>query len=38
MAATWTQRGAPPRPAPLRRRVLAQLRDPLIMVLLGAAP
>ncbi|MEW2582938.1 cation-translocating P-type ATPase [Streptomyces virginiae] len=28
---------APPRPTPLHRRVLAQLRDPLIMVLLGAA-
>ncbi|MFB7169953.1 cation-translocating P-type ATPase [Streptomyces sp. NPDC056254] len=28
---------APPRPTPLYRRVLAQLRDPLIMVLLGAA-
>ncbi|MFH8893599.1 cation-translocating P-type ATPase [Streptomyces sp. NPDC017949] len=27
----------PPRPTPLHRRVLAQLRDPLIMVLLGAA-
>ncbi|WP_046776729.1 cation-translocating P-type ATPase [Streptomyces yangpuensis] len=27
----------PPRPTPLYRRVLAQLRDPLIMVLLGAA-
>lgn len=26
----------PPRPTPLHRRVLAQLRDPLIMVLLGA--
>ncbi|MFC9582339.1 cation-translocating P-type ATPase [Streptomyces yangpuensis] len=28
---------APPPPTPLHRRVLAQLRDPLIMVLLGAA-
>ncbi|WP_455712076.1 HAD-IC family P-type ATPase [Streptomyces lavendulae] len=28
---------APPRPTPLHRRVLAQLRDPLILVLLGAA-
>ncbi|MEF2524748.1 MULTISPECIES: cation-translocating P-type ATPase [Streptomyces] len=28
---------SPPRPTPLHRRVLAQLRDPLIMVLLGAA-
>ncbi|MEC4570203.1 cation-translocating P-type ATPase [Streptomyces virginiae] len=28
---------APPRPTPLHERVLAQLRDPLIMVLLGAA-
>ncbi|MFD8410955.1 cation-translocating P-type ATPase [Streptomyces sp. NPDC059650] len=28
---------SPPRPTPLYRRVLAQLRDPLIMVLLGAA-
>ncbi|MFE4867507.1 cation-translocating P-type ATPase [Streptomyces sp. NPDC056682] len=28
---------APPRPTPLRFRILAQLRDPLIMVLLGAA-
>ncbi|MFI8100771.1 cation-translocating P-type ATPase [Streptomyces sp. NPDC086023] len=28
---------APPPPTPLYRRVLAQLRDPLIMVLLGAA-
>ncbi|MGW5342717.1 HAD-IC family P-type ATPase [Streptomyces sp. HUAS TT3] len=27
----------PPRPTPLYRRVLAQLRDPLIMVLIGAA-
>ncbi|WP_060177391.1 cation-translocating P-type ATPase [Streptomyces sp. IMTB 1903] len=27
----------PPRPTPLYRRVLAQLRDPLILVLLGAA-
>ncbi|MFF9009784.1 cation-translocating P-type ATPase [Streptomyces goshikiensis] len=27
----------PPRPTPLHHRVLAQLRDPLIMVLLGAA-
>ncbi|MFE4208991.1 cation-translocating P-type ATPase [Streptomyces goshikiensis] len=27
----------PPRPTPLHQRVLAQLRDPLIMVLLGAA-
>lgn len=27
---------APPRSTPLHRRVLAQLRDPLIMVLLGA--
>ncbi|MFD8637849.1 cation-translocating P-type ATPase [Streptomyces sp. NPDC059533] len=27
---------APPSPTPLHRRVLAQLRDPLIMVLLGA--
>lgn len=28
---------APPRPTPVYQRVLAQLRDPLIMVLLGAA-
>ncbi|MGW1518578.1 cation-translocating P-type ATPase [Streptomyces sp. NPDC002287] len=28
---------APPRPTPLHQRVLGQLRDPLIMVLLGAA-
>ncbi|WP_190344248.1 cation-translocating P-type ATPase [Streptomyces venezuelae] len=28
---------SPPRPTPLYSRVLAQLRDPLIMVLLGAA-
>ncbi|MFJ8160075.1 cation-translocating P-type ATPase [Streptomyces sp. NPDC096136] len=28
---------APPPPTPLHQRVLAQLRDPLIMVLLGAA-
>ncbi|MFJ5806558.1 cation-translocating P-type ATPase [Streptomyces sp. NPDC093093] len=27
---------APPRPTPLHQRVLAQLRDPLILVLLGA--
>ncbi|MFI8363934.1 cation-translocating P-type ATPase [Streptomyces sp. NPDC085612] len=31
-----TNEVAPPRPTPLYRRVLAQLRDPLIMVLLGA--
>ncbi|MFE3760218.1 cation-transporting P-type ATPase [Streptomyces sp. NPDC059104] len=29
---------SPPRPTPLHRRVPARLRDPLIMVLLGAAP
>lgn len=28
---------APPPPTPLYRRVLVQLRDPLVMVLLGAA-
>ncbi|MFG2715612.1 HAD-IC family P-type ATPase [Streptomyces goshikiensis] len=28
---------APPQPTPIHQRVLAQLRDPLIMVLLGAA-
>ncbi|MCB5163841.1 cation-transporting P-type ATPase [Streptomyces bambusae] len=37
LAANGPNEVAPPRPAPLHRRIAAQLRDPLIMVLIGAA-